>query len=79
VHPRAAAGGDEGRARLHRPPRFKDDTRKLFEAAGFDWKGEFVIPKNPQAIAQRQKLHSLLFITGAVTRGSSPRRSTITS
>jgi len=43
---------------------FKDDTRKLFEAAGFDWKGEFVIPKNPQAIAQRQKLHSLLFVTG---------------
>jgi DNA modification methylase len=44
---------------------FKDDTRKLFEAAGFEWKAEFVIPKNPQAIAQRQKLHSLLFITGA--------------
>jgi hypothetical protein len=51
---------------------------KLFEAGGFDWKGEFVIPKNPQVIAQRQKLHSLLFITGAGTRGSWRRRSTIT-
>src|SRR5258708_28233847 len=36
----------------------------LFEAGGFEWKGEFVIRKNPQLIAQRQKLHSLLFITG---------------
>lgn len=43
---------------------FKDDTRRLFEAAGFEWKAEFVIPKNPQAIAQRQHLHSLLFATG---------------
>lgn len=30
----------------------------------FEWKGEFVIPKNPQAMAQRLKLHSLLFVTG---------------
>lgn len=37
----------------------------LFGAAGFEWKGEFVIPKNPQVIAQRLKLHSLLFVTGA--------------
>jgi hypothetical protein len=36
----------------------------LFTAGGFEWKGEVVIPKNPQAIAQRQKLHSLLFVTG---------------
>ena len=43
---------------------FRGATVDLFETAGFEWKGEFVIPKNPQAIAQRQKLHSLLFITG---------------
>jgi DNA modification methylase len=30
---------------------------------GFEVKGEFVIPKNPQAVAQRRKLHSLLFVT----------------
>lgn len=39
-------------------------TVDLFGAGGFDWTGEFVIPKNPQAMAQRMKLHSLLFITG---------------
>jgi DNA modification methylase len=39
-------------------------TVDLFCAGGFDWTGEFVIPKNPQAMAQRMKLHSLLFITG---------------
>lgn len=44
---------------------FRSDTTRLFEASGFEWKAEFVIPKNPQAIAQRQKLHSLLFATGA--------------
>lgn len=33
-------------------------------AAGFDWTGEFAIPKNPQVIAQRQKLHSLMFVSG---------------
>jgi DNA modification methylase len=44
---------------------FRGAVVDLFEAAGFEWKGEFVIPKNPQAIAQRQKLHSLLFVTGA--------------
>jgi hypothetical protein len=43
---------------------FRGDVIELFTRAGFDWKGEFVIPKNPQAIAQRQKLHSLLFVTG---------------
>lgn len=36
----------------------------LFGAGGFDWKGEIAIPKNPQRIAQAQKLHSLLFVTG---------------
>ena len=39
-------------------------TVDLFSAGGFDWVGEFAIPKNPQAMAQRRKLHSLLFITG---------------
>jgi DNA modification methylase len=43
---------------------FRGAVIDIFEAAGFEWKGEFVISKNPQAIAQRQKLHSLLFITG---------------
>lgn len=43
---------------------FRGDVIELFSRAGFDWKGEVAIPKNPQAIAQRQKLHSLLFATG---------------
>lgn len=43
---------------------FRGDVVDIFEAAGFEWKGEFAIAKNPQAIAQRQKLHSLLFVTG---------------
>jgi DNA modification methylase len=44
---------------------FRGAVVDVFSAAGFDWKGEFVIPKNPQAIAQRQKLSSLLFVQGA--------------
>jgi DNA modification methylase len=43
---------------------FRGAVVDVFESAGFEWKGEFVIVKNPQAIAQRQKLHSLLFVTG---------------
>lgn len=43
---------------------FRGAVVDLFEAGGFEWRGEVVIPKNPQVIAQRQKLHSLLFITG---------------
>lgn len=43
---------------------FRGAVVDLFTAGGFDWTGELVIPKNPQAIAQRQKLHSLLFVTG---------------
>lgn len=43
---------------------FRGAVVDLFEAGGFEWKGEFVIRKNPQIIAQRQKLHSLLFVTG---------------
>jgi hypothetical protein len=35
----------------------------LFSAGGFEWKGEICIPKDPQRIAQTQKLHSLLFVT----------------
>jgi DNA modification methylase len=43
---------------------FRGAVVDVFEDSGFEWKGEFVIPKNPQIIAQRQKLHSLLFVTG---------------
>lgn len=43
---------------------FRAAVEDLFMAGGFDWTGEFVIKKNPQAIAQRQKLHSLMFVTG---------------
>lgn len=43
---------------------FRGAVVDLFSTGGFEWKGEFVIPKNPQVIAQRQQLHSLLFITG---------------
>jgi DNA modification methylase len=43
---------------------FRGAVVDMFSGGGFEWAGEFVIPKNPQAIAQRQKLHSLLFATG---------------
>lgn len=43
---------------------FRGAVIDVFTAAGWDWKGEFVIVKNPQAVAQRQKLSSLLFATG---------------
>jgi DNA modification methylase len=39
-------------------------TVDVLNAAGFDWWAEYTIPKNPQVIAQRQKLNSLLFATG---------------
>lgn len=42
---------------------FRGAVVDLFSAGGLEWKGEFVIPKDPQAIARRQQLHSLLFIT----------------
>jgi DNA modification methylase len=42
---------------------FRGATIDIFEQAGFEWKGEVSIPKNPQVIARRQKLHSLLFKT----------------
>lgn len=43
---------------------FRGACIDLFSASGFDFKGEFVIPKNPQAMAQRLNLHSLMFVTG---------------
>lgn len=43
---------------------FRGAVVDLFTSGGFHWIGEFVIPKDPQAIAQRQQLHSLQFITG---------------
>lgn len=36
----------------------------VFAAAGFHWTGEFIIQKDPQAIANRLSLHSLQFRTG---------------
>lgn len=43
---------------------FRGAVINMFVASGWQSHGEVVIPKNPQAIAQRQKLHSLLFVTG---------------
>jgi hypothetical protein len=43
---------------------FRGAVVDLYGAGGFNWVGEFVIPKNPQRIAQAQSIHSLLFITG---------------
>lgn len=43
---------------------FRGAVVDIFESGGFEWKAEVAIPKNPQIIAQRIKLHSLQFITG---------------
>jgi hypothetical protein len=43
---------------------FRGAVITLFRNAGFQPHGEVAICKNPQAVAQRQKLHSLMFITG---------------
>lgn len=43
---------------------FRGACLAMFEEGGFQPHGEFVIVKNPQAIAQRMKLHSLMFVTG---------------
>jgi len=43
---------------------FRGAMVDVFESGGFEWKGEFVIPKNPQIIAKRLSLHSLMFETG---------------
>ena len=43
---------------------FRGAIIDLFSAGGFVFSGEAAIPKNPQAMAQRLNLHSLMFITG---------------
>lgn len=43
---------------------FNGAVRDMFMAGGFDFFGEVVIPKNPQIIAKRSNLHSLMFATG---------------
>lgn len=43
---------------------FRGAVVDIFETGGFEWKGEIVIPKNPQIIAKRLSLHSLQFMTG---------------
>lgn len=43
---------------------FRNAVIYLFRQAGFQWTGEICIPKNPQAMAQRLSLHSLMFVTG---------------
>jgi DNA methylase len=44
---------------------FRGAVIDLFCAGGFNYHGEFVIPKDPQAVAQRSHLNSLAFATGA--------------
>jgi DNA modification methylase len=43
---------------------FRGAVIEMFSQGGLEWVGEVVIPKNPQAMAQRLSLHSLMFITG---------------
>ncbi len=43
---------------------FRGAMCEVFPAGGFHHIGEFVIPKNPQSMAQRLNLHSLQFKTG---------------
>lgn len=43
---------------------FRGAIIDIFEYGGFEYVGEVAIPKNPQIIAQRLKLHSLQFATG---------------
>jgi DNA modification methylase len=43
---------------------FRGAVIDLVSAGGLEWVGEIVIPKNPQAMAQRLSLHSLMFVTG---------------
>lgn len=43
---------------------FRGAVVDLFENGGFEWIGEVSIPKNPQIIAKRLNLHSLMFVTG---------------
>lgn len=48
---------------------FRGAVIDLFSAGGLNFIGEFVIQKNPQAIAQRLSLHSLMFKTGKTNAG----------
>lgn len=48
---------------------FRGSMIDVFGAGGFHFIGEFAICKNPQAMAQRLKLHSLQFKTGKVGCG----------
>ena len=43
---------------------FRGSVITMFKNHGFQAHGEVAIVKNPQAVAQRLKLHSLMFITG---------------
>lgn len=43
---------------------FRGSVITMFELHGFQPHGEVAIRKNPQAVAQRLKLHSLMFVTG---------------
>lgn len=43
---------------------FRGAVLNMFSAAGWNSHSEAVIPKNPQAMAKRQNLHSLMFATG---------------
>lgn len=43
---------------------FRGATIEVFGAAGFEFKGEVAIPKNPQELANKLNLHSLQFKTG---------------
>lgn len=43
---------------------FRGAVIDMFTAGGFDFYGEVVIPKNPQIVAKRSNLHSLMFATG---------------
>jgi DNA modification methylase len=43
---------------------FRGAVIDIFETGGFEWKGEMIIPKDPQIIAKRLSLHSLQFMTG---------------
>jgi len=43
---------------------FRGAVVDLFRFGGWNFHGEFVIPKNPQAMAKRLNLHSLMFATG---------------
>lgn len=48
---------------------FRGAMIDVFGAGGFLFSGEFVIPKNPQSMAQRLNLHSLQFKTGYARSG----------